>query len=204
MKRLAFSLALMVLLGAASCSSWRPLFDGSLDNWAKTDFGGQGEIEVRDGRIMLEAGSPLTGITWKGKAPMRVDYELELRAERVDGNDFFCCLTFPVGDEHLSLVLGGWGGSLVGISSLDGRDASDNETMQMIALEDRHAYTVRVRVRREHLECFLDGKRVVNVSLEGRELSLRPEVLECRPLGVCAFATRAAFDSIRWRPLNPR
>ena len=195
----------------AACSSteprhaWRSLFDGkSLGEWRSTDFGGQGAVQIEAERILLDAGSPLTGIHWSGAAPMRLDYELELRAERVDGNDFFCCLTFPVGDSHLSLVIGGWGGSLCGISSLDERDAANNETMRMMALKDAHPYRVGIRVRAQRLECFLDGERVVDVSLAGRKLSTRPEVLASRPLGVCSFATRAAIDQIRWRPLSPR
>jgi hypothetical protein len=46
-------------------AGWRSLFDGrTLNGWKPTVFGGEGAVSVRDGRILLEAGDPLTGITW--------------------------------------------------------------------------------------------------------------------------------------------
>src|SRR5436190_16886297 len=43
---------------------WKPLFDGkTLTGWKSTKFGGQGEITVENGSILLDMGSPLTGIT---------------------------------------------------------------------------------------------------------------------------------------------
>ena len=37
-----------------------------------TDFGAQGEVRVEDGRIILDVGDPLTGITWRGALPTRL------------------------------------------------------------------------------------------------------------------------------------
>ena len=58
-------------------------------------------MEVKDGQILLHFGSEMTGITWTGELP-RIDYEIKLEAMRVDGTDFFCGLTFPVGDPPCS------------------------------------------------------------------------------------------------------
>ncbi len=88
---------------------WTSLFDGkSLGKWKSTDFAGHNEVEVKDGRIVLNFGSELTGITWTGELP-RMNYEIKLDAMRVDGTDFFCGLTFPVGDLPCSFIVGGWG-----------------------------------------------------------------------------------------------
>src|SRR4051794_11381418 len=77
---------------------WQSLFDGrTLGAWEPTLFGGEGVVHVDDGRIVLEQGNDLTGITWKGEVPATVGYELALEAMRVSGGDFFCGLTFPVG-----------------------------------------------------------------------------------------------------------
>lgn len=48
----------------------------------------------------------------------------------MSSSEFFCGLTVPVrtGTECVSLIVGGWGGSLVGISSIDGLDASETST----------------------------------------------------------------------------
>ena len=117
---------LPLLLLCAACAAppaaapWTDCFDGrSLASWEVTDFGGQGPVAVQGGSLELGFGSPLTGVTFTGTPPAG-SYELEVCAARLEGRDFFCGLTFPVRDGHLTLVLGGWGGSLVGLSSLDG------------------------------------------------------------------------------------
>ena len=50
----------------------QPLFNGkSLDGWKVTDFGGEGEVSVEDGQIIMRMGQPLTGITIKTAAKSR-------------------------------------------------------------------------------------------------------------------------------------
>mgnify|MGYP003693605915 CR=1 FL=1 len=81
----------------------------------------------RTARSCLRPGAPMTGVTFTGELP-KSNYEVRFEAARIDGNDFFASLTFPVGDSFCTWVTGGWGGDIVGLSSLDGWDASDNET----------------------------------------------------------------------------
>ena len=41
------------------------LFDGkSLTGWKSTNFGGEGEVRVADGAVVMEQGSNMTGITY--------------------------------------------------------------------------------------------------------------------------------------------
>jgi hypothetical protein len=188
---------------AAAATGWRQLFDGeSLAGWAETQFGGEGLVRVRDGAIVLEFGEPMTGITYTGEVPV-IDYEVRLEARRITGSDFFCGLTFPVGDSHASLILGGWGGSLVGLSNLEGYDASSNETTQYIHFKDGQWYRVRVRVTADHIGAWLDDSQIIDVTIGGRKLGVRPEMLLSRPLGVAAYRTRAAIRQIELRALEP-
>src|SRR5262245_42458950 len=81
--------------GAQDTNQWRELFDGkTLANWTVTNFGGEGIVEIKEGRILLGFGSDLTGITWKGPSIPRIDYEVKIEARREEGGDFFCGLTF--------------------------------------------------------------------------------------------------------------
>ena len=58
----------------------KSLFDGkSLKGWKKTASGGEGDVEVDEGRIVMHAGSPMTGITWTEECP-KIDYEISLEA----------------------------------------------------------------------------------------------------------------------------
>lgn len=199
------------LVGAASllaaCATaprepaWHELFDGrTLEGFAVTDFGGQGEVEVKHGRLCLGMGSPLTGVTWTGPVPAG-DYELEITARRELGNDFFCGLTFPVGGEHLTLVLGGWGGTLCGLSSLDGNDAANNDTRTLRRFDADRDYTANVTVRAASVACTLDGQTLCAIDPRRHRLGLRPEVQLSRPLGVASFATATAITRLRWREL---
>lgn len=42
------------------------LFNGkNLDGWKNSMFGGDGEIGVEDGQLILDMGNDITGVTWK-------------------------------------------------------------------------------------------------------------------------------------------
>lgn len=180
-----------------------PLFDGkSLNGWKETDFAARGPVEVKDGRILLGMGEYLTGITFEGRPP-RQNYEISLEAMRVEGSDFFCGLTFPVGESHCTFVLGGWGGATVGISSIDGQDASENETTQYITFQNNRWYRVRVRVTTDRIQAWLDDKQVVDLSTQGKEITMRAgEIEKSKPLGLASWRTTAALRNIRLRKFS--
>jgi hypothetical protein len=178
------------------------LFDGeTLGQWESTDFGGQGNVYVFDDAIYMDMGNSGTGITWKGPL-IRMNYELTLEAMRDDGFDFFCGLTFPVGENHCSLILGGWGGSLVGLSSIDGYDASNNETTQVIPFENFVWYHVRLRVTNDRIVVWLDDEEIINVVTTGRTINTRSEVYLSKPLGITTWNTIGAVRNIYMRPLD--
>jgi hypothetical protein len=177
------------------------LFDGkTLGQWKATDFGGQGEVSVKDGAIYMATGSYMTGITWTGPV-IRMDYEITLEAMRVEGSDFFCGLTFPVGEKPCTLILGGWGGSLCGLSSLDHFDASENETTRMISFENGKWYRVRLRVVPDHIQAWLNDEALVDVDITGKAIDIRIEVEESKPLGIATWNTAGAVRNIRLKRL---
>lgn len=182
---------------------WQPLFDGkTLTNWESTKFGGEGAVRVQDGQIVLEMGvADLTGITWTGPQLPTTNYELALQAMRVDGNDFFAGITFPVAESFCSLILGGWGGTAVGISSINGEDASQNETSQTISFEDRRWYDVRIRVTAEKIQAWVDERQIIDLEIGRKRLTTRGEVELSQPLGVAAWRTKSALRNIRLRRL---
>ena len=177
------------------------LFDGkSLAGWRVPKFGADGKVWVQDGQVHVGIGGGCTGITWTGPI-MREDYELSLEARRVEGGDFFCGLTFPIGKEPATLILGGWGGELVGLSCIDRYDASENATTTTIPFKNDQWYDVRVKVTKARVQCFLDDKEIVNVEREGRKFSVRWEVEESVPLGLATWKTHGALRNIRLRRL---
>ncbi len=195
---------LSALMGSAAAPAvqWTPLFDGkSLAGWKETAFSGGGEARVSGGNIVLEQGSDITGVNYTGEIP-RTNFEIELEAMRVEGSDFFCGLTFPVGDVCCTMIVGGWGGGLVGISSINGDDASENETMQTRKFEKGRWYKIRVRVTPERIETWIDDEQMAKVELQGKRISMRPGEIELSQLlGIATFRTKAAFRAINLRKL---
>ena len=181
--------------------NWAPLFDGtSLAGWKQSDFLNPGVAYARDRKLTIPAGEVMSGITWAGDFP-KMNYEIRLEAMRAGGSDFFCGLTFPVNDSFASLILGGWGGTVCGISCLDGEDAANNETTTSTNFNNNTWYSVRLRVTKNKLEAWLDNEQIVNADTKDREIGVRIEVEESRPLGLATFQTTAALRNISWRKL---
>ena len=178
------------------------LFDGkSLGQWKITDFGGQGDVYVKDGAIYLEMGNDMTGVTWTGPL-VRMNYEITLEAMRVDGSDYFCGLTFPVAENPCSLILGGWGGGVCGLSNIDYYDAANNETTQFISFEDKKWYRVHLRVTPDRIQAWLDDEELVNIETTGRKIDIRAEVDLSQPLGIATWCTTGAIRNIHLRRLE--
>ena len=189
---------------AAALRGWQSLFDGKqLGAWKSANFGGEGEVQVHDGAIELGYGSSMTGVTYTGSVP-RTNYELRLEAQRVEGIDFFCGLTFPVKDSYCSFIVGGWAGAVVGLSSIDGKDASENDTTSYMNFDNGRWYRVRVRVMDRSIQAWINNKRVVNLDIVGRTISVRNEVELSQPLGFSSWETRAYLRGIEIRQLRSR
>jgi len=180
------------------------LFDGkSLSGWETIEFGGEEEIEVVAGEIQMGGGEALTGIGIDRDIEVpKINYEISLNAKRRDGNDFFCGLTFPVEDSHCTLVVGGWGGGVVGISNIDDRDASENETTVYKKFETEKWYPVRVRVTAEKITCWIGEEKLIDQSIVGRKISLRGGQMSLTtPIGICNFGTASSIKDIRIKKL---
>lgn len=189
---------------SAAKPKWTPLFDGkSLKGWKITKFGGEGEVHVKKGQMILEMGADLSGVTIDQKVPT-INYEISLEAMRVDGTDFFCGLTFPVKKGSCSLILGGWGGGVCGLSSIDGMDASENETTTFRTFKNGQWYRVRVRVTEKKIEAWVDKEQIVDQDIKDRKLDVRLEVDLSKPFGVACWQTKAALRNIRVRKLTPQ
>ena len=181
------------------------LFNGkNLDGWKSSEFGGDGEISIEDGKLILDFGNDLTGVTWKdAKLLPKINYEIALEAQRVEGSDFFCGLTFPIKDDPCSLILGGWGGTVCGLSSLDFRDASENESTSFREFKNGQWYKVRLRVLEKRITAWIDDKQILDVELSGKKIGIRSEVDPSKPLGVCSWRTKSALRNIVLKEIEP-
>jgi hypothetical protein len=185
---------------ACSCSAPRWNQIDLAQTWRPFVFGGDGSFRVTPDELTLEPGAPLTGGVFAQQLPVAA-YELAFSTRRLSGIDFFCGMTFPTLRGELTLVLGGWGGTVCGLSCLDGLDASENETRTLRRFPEGQDVHVLVRVEGERVIVFLDDAMFLDVDLQDRHVHVRTEVEACRPFGFCCYLTTARLANLRWRPL---
>jgi hypothetical protein len=185
-------------------SNWKSLFNGKdLTQWESSKFGGDGEITVDEGAIVLGVGGDMTGVTYRGEVP-KMNYALEVEAQRREGSDFFAGITFPVADAHVTLIPGGWGGGVFGISCINLNDASENETTKPKTFDDKRWYTFRIQVTEGRVQVWVDGKEEIDLLTADKKLSTRGEVESSKPLGISTWRTEGAIRAIKIRSLTPQ
>ena len=181
---------------------WKALLVPELrEKWNATNVGGEGKIEWKESEVQLEIGFPMTGLNFTGDFP-KEGFEIEMEANRLEGSDFLCGLTFPVGKGFCSYIGGGWGGTLVGLSCVDYNDAANNSTTQFFNFENKKWYKFRVRVDAKNITCWIDDKEIVKQAREGHEFQVRSEVNASRPFGVAVYQSRVAIRNLKYRVLE--
>ncbi len=185
-----------------SSSAWKPLFDHkTLAPWKSCKFGGEGEVTVKDNVLVLPFGNPMTGIVYEEKFPT-VNYEIRVEAMRAKGTDFFCGMTFPVKKSHISFIAGGWGGTVIGLSSIDSFDASENDTTDYFKFKQEKWYKIRARVTTTHIQVWIDDKQVVDQNYQNSDIDTRIEMELCKPLGFATWQTEGRLRKIEYRKIE--
>jgi hypothetical protein len=164
-------------------------------------FDAAGRVEAGGGTMILGAGNDLTGVKWQG-AVLRDEFEISLEGRRLEGADFFCGLTFPVRKGHLTLILGGWGGTVVGLSNIDYMSAVENSTTQNVEFKKGRWYAIRVRVAGGRIRIFLDKEKIIDHAIEGHRFEIWPQQEDARPLGITTYSTKGEFRNFRYRRLK--
>lgn len=145
--------------------------------------------------MVIDKGEPMSGAVWQHDVP-RDNYEISLEAMRLAGTDFFCGLTFPVGAENLTFILGGWGGYTVGLGNVDDKHAGENPTTRMMEFKDNQWYGIKIRVASEAIIVWLDGKQIIKQGRSGHAFDIWPQQKACLPLGISTWRTKGAFRKV--------
>lgn len=202
-----FTAVLLVLIGCKpaekATTRWSLLDPAHSPHWAPAGIPEQGSTSVSEGLLTLGTGKPMTGskfTAWEKAHLPGTSYAIEYEARRIEGRDIFGMVTFPVSshDSHATFVLGGWGGTVTGISSIQYSDANENSTRAEQHFENNRWYHIRIEVRPEDLRAWVDGRIVVNASIKGRKVSLRPgDIDHCLPFGFATWNTSAEIRHVR-------
>jgi len=182
---------------------WEPLMNGkTLDGWEVVRNGGEGEPYVKDGVLTLPmAGDGFsTSVCWVGDPLPVNNYAVYYEARRMEGHDIFGAVSFPYGDTFATFVVGGWAGLVCGLSSIDGRDASENETTQYIYLKDKQWYPVQLRITTDSICAVIDTVKVVDIATAGKRIHLRGGT-QASSLTLSTYMTTGEIRNLRIKKL---
>ena len=193
-----FCYVLIALAIGLQAQEWQ-----SLGKWKQTTFPRTGSVHIEAEVITLNPGAPMTGVTAPDFKP-RVNYEIRFEASRLRGNDFFASLTFPYKDSHATWVNGGWGGDIIGISSIDNWDAGENETRAYFNFENSRFYRFRIQVTETQIKAWIDDKQVIDLAVNGRAIELRRGMDLTTPLSLFSYNTASSIRKIEYRLLATR
>lgn len=158
--------------------------------WERTDDGQLHVDAAEDARIMINYTPPR-------------EYDFEVMFTRHSG-DQSIALHFVDGDGEATFDVDGWLENLAGIQNIDGQDARANPTRtDNVSLVNGQTYTISLRVRRDRVEAFLDGKLLTTYLGDGSDLSYLGLWALPRPsLGLGAYDSETTFHSVRLRPIS--
>ena len=178
-------------------SGWKDSgFAGAGETKVEPNFRGQGPV------ILIEAGQSLSGITFTNPVP-KTNFEVTLEALKIQGSDFFIGLTFPVAEAHATLVLGGWGGATTGISSIDGLDASENDTTKFLGYDKDKWFRIRMKVTPGRLETWINDDKIVDQDIKERRISMRfGEIENSVPFGLATYQTTTVIRKVEIKPVQ--
>jgi hypothetical protein len=108
-----------------------------------------------------------------------------------------------VNDSYCSWINGGWDGTVVGLSNLDGNDASENDTSTIRDFVQGRWYAFRLVVTDTRIQAWIDEAPVINVDIRGRKVGLRFDETDlCTPLGFASYATAGGLRKIEYRVIT--
>lgn len=158
-------------------------------------FESHGAVQFDQQEVSLAMGKPGTGINYRGPVP-RMDYKVSAEAMRTDGQDFFYGLTFPINDQHASLIIGGWGGGVTGISNLGGMSAVENETTGYTPFENDRWYKIELSVGPKKIVVAIDQREIIQIDTKKHQYSVWPEQATMCPLGIATWKTASKIRNL--------
>ena len=132
------------------------------------------------------------------------EYDFKVTFTRQTGQHSIV-LMFVSGTGQAAFDVDAWGQHLAGFQNVGGKDARQNSTQtENVTLINGQKYTAELRVRRDRVDAFLDGKLLTTYRGDGSDLSILNNwrIPSKRTLGVGAWDSETLFHSIEVRSVN--
>lgn len=181
--------------------AWRIVSEEPFDSHGSIEFVADeqttAEQAAEDQGLLLKiaAGRPGSGVNYRGPVP-RIDYRIAVEARRTAGEDFFYGLTFPIHDQHASLIIGGWSGGVTGISNLNDYSAVENSTTGYQPFENNRWYAIELEVTSKKIRAWIDKKSILEIQTDAYQYSVWPQQASMIPLGIATWKTAAEIRKL--------
>jgi putative intracellular protease/amidase len=132
------------------------------------------------------------------------EYDFKVTFTRQTGRHSITLL-FVTGRGQAAFDLDAWGQHLAGFQNVGGKDARQNATrVEDVTLINGRKYTAELRVRRDRVDAYLDGKLLSTYRGDGSDLSVLGnwKIPSSRTLGIGAWDSETLFHSIEVRSVN--
>jgi len=132
------------------------------------------------------------------------EYDFKVEFTRQTGQHSIALL-FVSGAGQAAFDLDAWGQHLAGFQNVGGKDARQNTTrVENVTLINGRKYTAELRVRRDRVDAYLDGKLLSTYRGDGSDLSMLGNwrIPSKRTLGIGAWDSETIFHSIEVRSVN--
>jgi serine/threonine protein kinase len=180
---------------------WVSLFDGkTLKGW-RIPGGGHflgdvaSRVSVADGAITIGAANEATGIVCTQDVP-RMDYDLSFDVMCTKGGDLAASPIFPVGAAFTMLSIKTGRGLGLGFDQASVRKPA----FEPHAIASNRWHSVQLKVRRDRLTIWLDGRAVLDTPTGGVKFGHWAGYDPAHPVGfVTVYSTEARLRNIRLR-----
>ena len=132
------------------------------------------------------------------------EYDFKVTFTRQTGQHSIALL-FVSGAGQAAFDLDAWGQHLAGFQNVGGKNARENSTrVENVTLLNGQKYTAELRVRRDRVDAYLDGKLLSTYRGDGSDLSILNNwrIPSKRTLGIGAWDSETLFHSIEVRSVH--
>jgi hypothetical protein len=131
------------------------------------------------------------------------EYDFSAEVSRLTGNDDIV-LAFPVGEATCNFVIGVAGNRQAALAKIGGKWVGDNPTLTDVTIANNERHRLEVKVRRDGVGGYLDGKRLCYWRTDGSDLYGNRSYMPRSPglLAIGSWKSEVAIYSLDLTPLN--
>jgi hypothetical protein len=163
-----------------------------------------GNWKIQNGKLSAEAGARAK-IEFPYTPPDEYDFRIVFT--RTQGtNDVNQILYSPVGKTAFTWHMGGWDNMFAGFSTVKGVTGHANPTTSKTPLENGRKYEAIVKVRRDNISAYLDGKQIAQYKTNYGDIGQFSDwnLNKTQALGLGSAGNAVIFETIQVREINGR